>query len=96
MMTDKLDAILARFNELTDSISQPEIIANSELWQKQVKERAEIEEVPEYPGSYYLSRALDHSFWNVVNSNKQPKDMLTTWGKEADEEIARKWAQYEK
>lgn len=58
--------------------------------------REQIQEVPEYPGSYYLSRALDHSFWNVVNSNKQPKDMLTTWGKEADEEIARKWAQYEK
>lgn len=58
--------------------------------------RSNVQEVPEYPGSYYLSRALDHSFWNVINSNEQPKDMLMTWGKEADEEIARKWAQYEK
>ena len=81
-------------------------VANSEAlynmpWKEGIEEqirtaRAEIKEIPEYPGSYYLSRALDHSFWNVVNSNKQPKDMLTTWSKEADEEIKRKWAQYEK
>jgi len=52
MMTDKLDAILARFNELTESISDPAVIANSELWQKQVKERAEIEEVAEKYNEY--------------------------------------------
>lgn len=82
------------------SVSNTEALFNMS-WEgdiaEQIKEaREEIQEIPEYPGSYYLSRALDHSFWNVVNSNKQPKDMLTTWGKEADEEIARKWAQYEK
>ncbi len=82
------------------SVSNTEALFNMS-WEGDIAEqikaaREEIEEVPEYPGSYYLSRALDHSFWNVVNSNKQPKDMLTTWGKEADEEIARKWAQYEK
>jgi len=82
------------------AVSSTEALFNMS-WDRGIAEqiilaREQIEEVPEYPGSYYLSRALDHSFWNVVNSNKQPKDMLTTWGKEADEEIARKWAQYEK
>lgn len=82
------------------AVSNTEALFNMS-WENGVEEqiraaRSEIEEIPEYPGSYYLSRALDHSFWNVVNSYKQPKDMLTTWGKEADEEIARKWAQYEK
>lgn len=82
------------------SVSSTEALFNM-AWESGIAEqialaREQIKEVPEYPGSYYLSRALDHSFWNVINSNKQPKDMLTTWGREADEEIARKWAQYEK
>ncbi len=82
------------------SVSNTEALYNMS-WKNGMKEqlikaRSQIKEIPEYPGSYYLSRALDHSFWNVVNSNKQPKDMLTTWGKEADDEIERKWAQYEK
>lgn len=82
------------------AVSNTEALFNMS-WEGDIAEqikaaREEIQEVPEYPGSYYLSRSLDHSFWNVVNSNKQPKDMLTIWGKEADEEIARKWAQYEK
>lgn len=55
----------------------------------------QIEEVPEVPGSYYLARAIDHSFWNVVNANKKPKNMLLKWGKEVDDEIARKWYQYD-
>lgn len=55
----------------------------------------QIEEIPEVPGSYYLSRAIDHSFWNVANANKKPKNMLLKWGKEVDDEIARKWKQYD-
>lgn len=54
----------------------------------------EVEEIPEYPGSYYVSRSIYQSFWNVVNDNQNPKDMLMQYGKEADEEIARKWKQY--
>lgn len=51
-------------------------------------------EVNEIPGSYYVSRALDFAFWNVVNQNENEKDMLLTWGEEADKEIHRKWVQY--
>lgn len=53
-----------------------------------------VEEVPEYPGSYYVTRSIYQSFWNVVNSNKNTKDMLMKYGKEANDEIARKWKQY--
>ncbi len=55
----------------------------------------QVEEVPEVPGSYYTSRSIDHCFWNVINSAKIPKDMLNKWGLEADNEIERKWNQYE-
>lgn len=53
-----------------------------------------VEEIPEYPGSYYVSRSIYQAFWNVVNSNKNTKDMLMKYGKEADDEISRKWEQY--
>ena len=53
-----------------------------------------VEEVPEYPGSYYVARSIYQAYWNVVNSNKNSKDMLMKFGKEANDEIARKWNQY--
>lgn len=55
---------------------------------------SEVKEIPEYPGSYYVSRSIYQSFWNVVNDNQNTKDMLMEYGTEADEEIARKWKQY--
>lgn len=54
-----------------------------------------VQEVPEIPGSYYTARSIDHSFWNVVNAQKNPKDMLLKWSKEVDDEIAYKYSQYE-
>jgi len=54
----------------------------------------EVEEIPEYPGSYYVSRSIYQAYWNVVNTSKSTKDMMMQYGKEADDEIARKWEQY--
>ena len=54
----------------------------------------EVEEIPEYPGSYYVSRSIYQAYWNVINTSKSTKDMMMQYGKEADDEIARKWAQY--
>ncbi len=52
-------------------------------------------EIPEYPGSYYVSRSVYQAFWNVVENNQNAKQTLLTFAEEADEEIARKWKQYE-
>lgn len=54
-----------------------------------------VGEIPEYPGSYYVSRSVYQSFWNVVENNQNPKDTLLKYAEEADQEIARKWKQYE-
>lgn len=59
-----------------------------------MKASSDIKELPEYPGSYYLSRAIYQSFWKVANTNDNFKDVLDLYGKEADEEIQRKWKQY--
>lgn len=54
-----------------------------------------VVEIREVPGSYYVSRSLDFAFWNVASMGKNPKDMMQTWGEEADAEIKRKLEQYE-
>ena len=54
-----------------------------------------VKEIREVPGSYYVARSLDFAFWNVASMSKNPKDMMQTWGEEADAEIKRKLEQYE-
>lgn len=60
-----------------------------------IKAWKNVQEIPEVPGSYYATRSVDMAFWNVVNQNKNPKDVLLKWGAEVDQEINRKWDQYE-
>lgn len=60
------------------------------------EQRKNIKEIPEVPGSYYVSRSVDQAFWNVVDSGKRPKDMLEKWSAIANSEIKRKIKEYEK
>ena len=46
-MFQKLDAVEKRYEELTQLISDPEIIANQSEWQKYMKEHASISELVE-------------------------------------------------
>ena len=59
-----------------------------------LKQREWIVEVPEVPGSYYVSRSVDQAFWNVYNAENTPKDALTKWALESNNEIERKIAEY--
>lgn len=43
-MFDKLEAMKKRFDELTEKISDPSVIADTANWQKLVKERSQLEE----------------------------------------------------
>lgn len=61
-----------------------------------LKQREWIQEIPEVPGSYYVSRSVDQAFWNVVDSGERPKDMLDKWGRISTKEIQRKIAEYSK
>ncbi len=44
-MFDKLEMVEKRYDELTNLISDPQIIANQDEWRKLMKEHAEIEEI---------------------------------------------------
>ena len=51
------------------------------------QQRLQVKEVPEVPGSYYLSRAIDQAYWSVVNGECNSKDAVMKWCKIADEEM---------
>lgn len=53
-----------------------------------------VRELPEIPGSYYLTRSLDQAFWMVSNGEATPKDAIVKWSKLADDEIERKIKEY--
>ena len=53
-----------------------------------------VKELPEIPGSYYLTRAIDQAYWESINENKDARTILTKWGKIADQEIERKIKEY--
>ena len=59
-----------------------------------LEQRSFIKEIPEVPGSYFVSRAVDQAFWNVVESNAMPKDTLYKWNNICNNEIERKIAEY--
>ena len=46
-MTEKLDIILERYNNLNEQLSNPETLSNMTEWTKLSKERAELEETAE-------------------------------------------------
>ena len=54
-----------------------------------------VSEINEVPGSYYVSRAVDQAFWNVVTNGRNVKDALIEWGSVANEEIERKIEEYD-
>lgn len=59
-----------------------------------LQQREQIQEIPEIPGSYYLTRAVDQVFWSVVNGESSVKDALDKWSLEVNREIERKISEY--
>lgn len=55
---------------------------------------SKVDEIPEVPGSYYFSRAIDQAFWSVMNDGVNAKDAITKWSQVADAEIERKIEEY--
>ncbi len=59
-----------------------------------LEQRENVKEIEEIPGGYYTARGIDQAFWNVIEQNKKPKDMLIEWGGIVDKEIERKCNEY--
>lgn len=62
---------------------------------KVLKEQWEnVCEIPEVPGSYYLTRSVDQIFWTVVNKESNTKNAVSKWSALANVEITRKINEY--
>lgn len=53
-----------------------------------------VTDLPQVPGGYYLTRAINNAFFSVRNNNEDPKKMLLLWSGKVDEEMARKIKEY--
>lgn len=66
-MIDKLESIVGRFEEVSIRISQPETIADQELWRKLMKEHADLSPIVETINQYK----------SVLENIAQAKEMLS-------------------
>lgn len=53
-----------------------------------------INDIPEIPGGYYVSRVITQAYWNVVSNGQDARDTLSKWSDIAKSEILRKRKQY--
>ncbi len=54
----------------------------------------DVEEMAEIPGGYYIPRAIDQCFWNVIYNSKLSNDVLAEWQISVNEEIREKRQEY--
>lgn len=59
-----------------------------------LKQWSNVKEIPEVPGSYYVSRSIDQAFWSVYNGETTEKEAITDWARVSNDEIARKIKEY--
>ena len=69
---------------------------DSDILEVIMSQWANVNEVPEIPGSYYVARSIDQAFWATRNGKSSPREAITEWSKISDVEIARKIEEYSK
>lgn len=50
--------------------------------------------IPQLPGSYFTSRAINSAFVTTVQNNKNPSQQILYWSEQIDREIARKQEEF--
>ncbi len=77
-MISKLEGILEKFNKLTEMVSDPQVIAKMDEWQKIAKERADMEETVEKYLEYkkVKKEQEDAASMAAVETDKEMKQML--------------------
>ncbi|MBR2974660.1 MAG: peptide chain release factor 1 [Clostridia bacterium] len=77
-MFEKLDAIVARYNFLTEEISKPEVIADNNKWKKLVKEHSSLQETVECYQAYLavVKNLADSVEMEQIETDKEMLEML--------------------
>ncbi|MBR6509359.1 MAG: extracellular solute-binding protein, partial [Clostridia bacterium] len=58
------------------------------------KQMENVDNVPQVPGSYYLSRIVTFAFNRVYNNDENPKEVIGDYIKELNDELTRKRAEF--
>ncbi|MGI5892026.1 MAG: peptide chain release factor 1 [Bacillota bacterium] len=74
-MIDKLAALEEKFDELTKLISDPQVIADQESWQKHVKARADLEELVENFREFKICDAGINDALQILKEKGDPEIM---------------------
>ena len=89
-MFQKLEAVEKRFEELTQKISDPEVIANQNEWRDLMKEHSEIEPIVEKYREYKkVQKDYDDAkeMLDDANTDKELKDLAEIEMMEAKEKL---------
>ena len=91
---ESLLGLIAR-NQTANVEAASKLSWENSAWEMINEQWNSVEEWPEIPGGYYIPRAIDQAFWNVINGNKTPREMLIKWNNAVNLEIEEKVSQYE-
>lgn len=67
---------------------------SSSEYKELFKQMENVDNVPQVPGSYYLTRIIAFAFNRVNNNDENPKEVLTDYVKELNDELTRKRAEF--
>ncbi len=90
-MLKKLDALLSRYNFLSEKLSQAEVIADMDTWRKYSKEQADLQETAEkYQEYLQVQKEMDDAFlMSEEETDSEMKKMLTDEGYACKEKLAK-------
>lgn len=67
---------------------------SSSEYRELFKQMEDVDNVPQVPGSYYLSRIITFAFNRVYNNDENPKEVIGDYIKELNEELTRKRSEF--
>ena len=65
-MFEKLEELLKKYNDLTEKISDPDVIADQEVWKKYMKEQSAMKDV--------VDKYIEYK--NIEDNMKEAKELL--------------------
>ena len=84
-MFEKLEQVVDKYNELTKEVADPDVIANQEVWQKDMKEMGEIEPiVKKY--KEFKAASEEFEFAKEMVENEDDEEMREMAKQEASEQ----------
>lgn len=89
-MFDKLDFITEKYQELSEKVADPDVIADQATWQKYMKEMKELEPIVKAYEAYKKMKQDLADAWDIVNmeDDEELRELAKEEAKELEDSIA--------